>query len=270
MKLWMLGSGSSGNAVLLETDDTRIVIDAGFGTRTLAHRLKAIRIPPSSIQACIVTHEHDDHVKGARSAMMRWGWAVYATRGTAHNAPGLVDIPVRYFSAGETFSVGQFDVRTAAVPHDATDPVGLLVTARSTGARAGICYDIGHVSKAVRTLCEDVDILVLEANHDEGMLRAGPYPPFLQHRIASAVGHLSNRAAGALCADVAGKQMGQIVLAHLSEANNTPQMAHRAVSNSLRRTAFRGGLTLAKQNSVVGPFVPKGMKKKDPLQYSLF
>jgi phosphoribosyl 1,2-cyclic phosphodiesterase len=270
VKLWMLGSGSSGNAVLLETDNTRIVIDAGFGARTLAHRLKAIKIPPQSIQACIVTHEHNDHVQGARSAMMRWGWAVYATRGTAHEAAELADVPVRYFATGETFSVGHFDIRAAAVPHDATDPVGLLVTARSTGARAAICYDIGHVSKAVRTLCEEVDLLVLEANHDEGMLRAGPYPPFLQQRIASAVGHLSNRAAGALCADVAGRQLGQIVLAHLSEANNTPQMAHRAVSNALRRTAFRGGLTLAKQNCVVGPFVPKGSKRNDPLQYSLF
>src|SRR4051794_22234777 len=192
MKLWMLGSGSSGNAVLLETDDSRIVIDAGFGTRTIAQRLKAIKVPPASIHACIITHEHNDHVKGARSAMMRWGWAVYSTRGTS-TAPELADVPVRHFAAGETFAVGRFDVRAAAVPHDATEPVGLVVTARSTGARAGICYDIGYASAAVRTLCDDVDILVLEANHDEGMLRAGPYPFFLQQRILSAVGHLSNR-----------------------------------------------------------------------------
>ena len=270
MKLWMLGSGSSGNAVLLETDDTRIVIDAGFGTRTLAQRLRSIKIPPASIQACFLTHEHHDHVRGARSAMMRWGWALYATRGTADGIPELADMPVRYFDAGETVTVGRFDVSTAQVPHDATDPVGLLVTARSTGARAGICYDIGHVSSAVRSLCANVDILVLEANHDEGMLRAGPYPQFLQQRIASKVGHLSNRAAGALCADVARKELGHVVLAHLSEQNNSPQMAHRAVSTALRRTSFRGGLTLAKQDSVVGPFVPKGTKKTDPLQYSLF
>jgi len=270
VKLWMLGSGSSGNAVLLETDDTRIVIDAGFGTRTLSKRLKAIKIPPQSIQACFITHEHDDHVKGAASAMMRWGWALYATRGTAHAARELADMPVRYFTAGETVTVGRFDVRTATVPHDASDPVGLLVTSRSTGARAGICYDIGHVSESVRSLCADVDVLVVEANHDEGMLRAGPYPFFLQQRIASAVGHLSNRAAGALCADVATNQLGHVVLAHLSEANNTPQMAHRAVGQSLRKTAFRGSLTHAKQDSVVGPFMPKGMKKRDPLQYSLF
>src|SRR5512138_597260 len=106
VKLWMLGSGSAGNAVLIETDDTRIVIDAGFGTRTLAQRLKSIKVPPASIQACIITHEHIDHIKGARSALMRWGWALYATRGTAHQAPELADVPVRYFTAGETFSVG--------------------------------------------------------------------------------------------------------------------------------------------------------------------
>jgi phosphoribosyl 1,2-cyclic phosphodiesterase len=267
----MLGSGSSGNAVLLESGDARILVDAGFGTRRLAARLATIGIPPASIQDCILTHEHTDHIKGAASAAKRWGWSLYATAGTAA-ARHLARAPVTRVRAGETLSLGggRFDVQTAATPHDASDPIGLLITARSSGVRAGICYDIGHASAAVRALCAEVDILVLEANHDEGMLWAGPYPPWLCQRIACDTGHLSNKAAGVLAREVASAQLAHVVLAHLSEQNNTPAVAQRTVSRALAGTAFRGRLTTAAQDTVVGPFMPRGMKRKDPLQYSLF
>lgn len=263
----MLGSGSGGNAVLVECGDTRVLVDAGFGTRTLATRLAAIGIAPASIQACVLTHEHSDHVKGAAAAARKWGWTIHATPGTAR-ARELADAPVSRFTAGDTLTVGGLDIRTARTPHDASDPVGLLVTARSTGARAGICYDIGHVSDDVRALCTEVDLLVLEANHDEEMLWNGPYPPWLRKRIACDTGHLSNRAAGALARDVARRQLGHIVLAHLSEKNNTPALAHRTVSRALKGTAFRGELTTAPQDGVVGPF---GVGREGGgIQYGLF
>jgi phosphoribosyl 1,2-cyclic phosphodiesterase len=265
----MLGSGSSGNAVLVESDDTRILIDAGFGTRTLATRLHAIDVAPASIQACVLTHDHTDHTKGAAAAAKKWGWSLYASAGTAA-ARELADAPVTRFAAGDSLQVGRLEVRTARTPHDARDPIGVLVTARSTGARAGICYDIGHASEEVRTLCEEVDVLVLEANHDEGMLWSGPYPPWLCQRIACDTGHLSNRAAGELAREVASRQLAHIVLAHLSEKNNAPAVAQRTVSRALARTAFRGGLTMASQSSVVGPFEPRTARRKDELQYALF
>lgn len=268
MKLWMLGSGSSGNAVLLESGDTRIVIDAGFGPRALARRLKAAGVAPASVQGCILTHEHTDHIKGAAAAARKWGWPLYATAGTAA-APELERATVTTVRAGETLRLGRFEVQTAATPHDASDPIGLLVTSTSTGTRAAICYDVGHVSESVRDLCREVDLLVLEANHDEGMLWAGPYPPWLCQRIAGDHGHLSNRAAGMLARDVASARLAHVVLAHLSEKNNTPIVAQRTVSGALRGTSFRGKLAAAEQDAVVGPFGPRGVKR-DPLQYSLF
>jgi phosphoribosyl 1,2-cyclic phosphodiesterase len=148
--------------------------------------------------------------------------------------------------------------------------VGLVVTARSSGARAGICYDVGHASDGVRALCRGVDILVLESNHDEGMLWAGPYPPWLCQRIASDTGHLSNRVAAGLARESVHRHLAHLVLAHLSEKNNTPEVATRAVRSALRGTAFRGQMSTATQDGVVGPFTPRGARAESPVQYALF
>ncbi|HKO16385.1 MAG TPA: MBL fold metallo-hydrolase, partial [Gemmatimonadaceae bacterium] len=257
MKVWILGSGSGGNAVLVESEGQRLLVDAGFGTRTLARRLARTGVPPASIEACILTHDHSDHVRGAAAAARKWGWALHATPGTLA-CRALADAPCSTFTPGSSLRVGRFDVETVATPHDATDPVGLLITARGSGARAGICYDVGHASDAVRALCREVDVLVLETNHDEGMLWAGPYPLWLRRRIASDTGHLSNRAAAGLAREMASRQLAQVVLAHLSEKNNTPELALRAVRAGLRGTAFRGQVTAAAQDAVAGPFRPRG------------
>jgi len=261
MQVWVLGSGSSGNAVLLESEGTRLLVDAGFGPRTLAARLKLTGVDPRSIAACVVTHDHSDHVGGAAKAAKRWGWQVFATDGTAA-APDLAGVVVTTFAPGDTLRVGAFELRTVATPHDAAEPVGILATAKGSGARAGICYDVGHASDGVRTLCESVDVLVLEANHDEGMLWAGPYPPWLCRRIASNTGHLSNRAAAQVARDAATPQLAHLVLAHLSEKNNTPVLADRTVRSALRSTTFRGKLTTARQDAVVGPFLPRGFTSR--------
>src|SRR3954462_8118317 len=188
----MLGSGSSGNAVLIECDGSRILIDCGFGTRTLAGRLKSIGVEPESIEGCLVTHEHSDHVKGAGAAAKKWGWGVFATPGTA-KAPELAETPVHLFDPGMTIEFDRMRVTSTATPHDANESVGFVVESRSTGARAGLFYDMGHPTRAAARACEPPDLLVLESNHDDEMLRNGPYPVFLQRRIASRTGHLSNR-----------------------------------------------------------------------------
>jgi len=269
VKVWILGTGSCGNAVLLEGDGTRVLIDAGFGPRTLATRLKAASVDPASIDACLLTHDHSDHVGGVVRCVRRWGWAVFATEGTIQS-PALADVSVTPLPVGQAMRIEGLEITALSVPHDATEPVGFVATSISTGARAGVCYDIGHVTENVRTLCREVDVLVLEANHDEGMLWAGPYPPWLCQRIAGNNGHLSNRAAGALARESVTTRTAHVVLAHLSQQNNSPEMARNVVRTALRGTAFRGKLTTAPQDTVLGPFLPRGGRVDDPRQYSLF
>lgn len=269
MKLWMLGSGSSGNAILVECDGSRILIDCGFGTRTLAGRLKTIGVEPVSIEGCLITHEHSDHVKGAGAAAKKWGWGVFATPGTA-KARELARTPVHLFDPGMTIEFDRVRVTSTATPHDANQSVGFVVESRSTGARAGLFYDIGHVSADIAAACERLDILVLESNHDIDMLRNGPYPPWLQARIASKTGHLSNRDAGLFGRDAVTRETNHLVLAHLSDKNNTPDVALTNMRGALRRTRFKGSITAAQQDSVVGPFTPGAARAEAPIQYGLF
>lgn len=269
MKVWVLGSGSGGNAVLIECEETRILVDAGFGPRTLTTRLRVAGVHPASIGACVITHEHSDHIRGAAQAARKWGWSLHASRGTAASRE-LADVACIPFDAGDTLALDGIVVETRQTPHDSADPVGLIATSRATGARVGVCYDVGHASDEVHALCREVDVLLLEANHDEAMLRAGPYPYWLQQRISGGRGHLSNRIAGELAREYASAQMAHVVLAHLSEKNNTPDVARRTLARALARTPFRGELTVAPQDGVVGPFLPKGARAAAPMQYSLF
>lgn len=264
----MLGSGSSGNAVLIECDGTRLLVDCGFGTRTLAGRLKTIGVAPESIDGCLVTHEHSDHVKGAGAAAKRWGWGVYATPGTAR-AEELAGTTVHVFEPGATVEFPRMTVASTPTPHDANQSVGFVVTSRSTGARAGLFYDIGHVSRAIADACESLDILVLESNHDDEMLRNGPYPRFLQTRISCRTGHLSNRDAAAFARTGVCRGVNHVVLAHLSEQCNTPEVALTSMRDALRGSRFRGTVSAASQTDVVGPFVPGAARAEAPTQYAL-
>jgi phosphoribosyl 1,2-cyclic phosphodiesterase len=265
----MLGSGSNGNAILVECDGSRLLVDCGFGTRTLAARLRMIGVAPESIDGCLLTHEHDDHLKGAAAAALRWGWGIYATPGTAR-ARALRRTPILTFEPGMTLDFPRMTIEATAIPHDANQPVGFVVTGRSNGARAGLFYDLGCVTRAVAKACEYLDILVLESNHDDEMLRYGPYPPFLQTRIASRVGHLSNREAARFARAALARETNHLVLAHLSENCNTPSTALEGMRSAVGTTRFRGTITAAPQDSVVGPFVPGARRAEKPMQYSLF
>ena len=260
MRLWVLGSGSRGNAVLVECGDTRVLVDAGFPVRELAKRLQVIGVAPESVRACVVTHEHGDHVRGAAAAAARWGWEVHASAGTAQACESLVTAGARTFAPGDTFTVGGLEVRTVPIPHDAAAPVAVVATSLRSGARAGICYDLGHATDPVRVAMRELDVLVLEANHDEAMLRAGPYPPSVQGRIASRTGHLSNRAAAALARQCANPNLRHLVLAHLSEICNDHATAMAAVSESLAGTRFRGRVHAAPQDTCLGPFLPRAVR----------
>jgi len=269
MKLWVLGSGSRGNAVVLESAGSRVMIDAGFPAPVLLERLAAVDIAPESIEALVITHEHKDHMRGARTCAQRYNWAVRATAGTVVLSREVKESGAKAFRAGTTLQLGDFDIATVKAPHDAAEPIIVVATSRTTGARAGVAYDLGCVTEPVVDALEDLDLLVLEANHDEAMLFNGPYPPALQKRIAGRRGHLSNKAASTIARNVAHKSLRHIILAHISEVCNEPGLAIGTVRDAIRPSRFSGTLTAAPQDAVIGPFMP-GIRPAKQLDLGLF
>ena len=252
MRLTIVASGSKGNALVIDFGSTRIAVDAGFGGRGLARRMRDVGIAPESISACIVTHEHFDHARGALAARKKWRWTLAATPATL-DAIGATrarerSVPLDYGCRG---SFGDAEVTLIQVSHDAVAPAAVLVEDSVSGARIGIAYDLGVVPATLATAFAALDVLVIEANHDIGMLRAGPYPPMLQDRIAGSQGHLSNFQAALFAREMVHPGLRAIVLAHLSENNNTPQLARESVGRQLRRTQFRGKLGAAMQERAV-------------------
>ena len=271
MNLWVLGSGSSGNAVLIETGRSRILIDAGFAPRVLKRRLAVAGVEPESIEAVVVTHEHYDHAKGVAAAARKWGWTIVCTAGTRMMCPDWAGLKTILTPRKSTVTVGDFYLETVPVSHDANEPIGVIVTSVGEGVRAGIIYDLGHVPESVSKTLDKLDILVLEANHDEGMLRAGPYPPSVQKRIGGNFGHLSNRVAAQAASQSIHVGLNNIVLAHLSENCNNPRTALNTVGDALRRARFRGRLTASSQDRVIGPFCAgtRGEMVSAPVQLAL-
>ena len=255
MKVWVLGSGSRGNAVLLECSGSRVMIDAGFHAAVLARRLETIGVAPESIEAVVVTHEHNDHARGAAACAEKWGWRVLATAGTRMAHPELRFSTTETIGSSGSFMLGGFEITTVPTSHDAAEPVGIVAQSRSTGTRTAVVYDLGMASTAVRDTIRRVDMLLLESNHDETMLQRGPYPASVRARIAGRSGHLSNRAAAAVACDVAHRGLKHVVLSHLSERCNLPETATTTVRAALARTQFRGNVWAASQDAPIGPFM---------------
>ena len=254
MRAWTLGSGSKGNSILLESDGTRVLIDAGYSPRALAQRLAAVRVAPESISAVIVTHEHIDHMRGVRAAQRRRKWQVFGSAGTLAAIAELDARRVTPLRSGAPFAIGALQFELVRVPHDASAPTAVVATATRTGFRTGIAHDLGAVPDTLRAAFAHLDLLLLESNHDEEMLRTGPYPPFLQARISGGSGHLSNRRSSALTRELAGASLRELVLLHLSEANNTPGLAVGAARIALRAAKSRCPVTAAPQDRAAGPF----------------
>ena len=253
MNLWVLGSGSNGNAVLIETARSRILVDAGFAPRILKQRLAVAGVAPEAIDAVVVTHEHTDHMKGVSAAAQKWGWTIVSTAGTRMMCPDWAGLKMILTPRKSTVVVGDFQLETLPVPHDANEPIAVIVTSLGEGSRAGIVYDLGYVSENLARSLDHLDVLVIEANHDEGMLRAGPYPPSVQARIGGKFGHLSNRGAAETVSRSMHSGLNNVVLAHLSENCNHPRTALSTVGDALRRARFKGRLTASSQDRVAGP-----------------
>ncbi len=250
MRVAMLGSGSRGNATLLVGEETRILVDAGLSARQMAVRMERLEIDPASVDAIVVTHDHGDHTRGMGVWARRWGTPVYLTEATRAACAGLFrgGGEVRPYQAGRPFQVGEFRVHPFLTVHDAADPVAVTVEREGCGTRVGIATDLGRPTAGIRHSLAGCDFLVLEANHDEALLRAGPYPPSVQARIASSHGHLSNHAAADFARELLHPRLAGILLAHLSAECNRPELALQVVGEALRAEGYQGYLEVAGQD----------------------
>lgn len=230
MRFASLGSGSKGNALLVESGATRVLVDCGFGPRELLRRLARLDVEPESIVAVLITHEHADHIGGAARCAARFGWRIHASHGTAA-AGGLDASGVRRFDSHSRFAIEALEIHPFPVPHDAREPTQFVF---SDGARRlGVLTDAGGLTPHIVSMLAECAALVLECNHDTEMLAQGRYPPALKRRIAGGFGHLDNGAAAELLRRIDGRRLQHIVAAHLSEENNTPALARAALAEAL-------------------------------------
>jgi phosphoribosyl 1,2-cyclic phosphodiesterase len=253
MRLFVLGSGSRGNCFAVEADGVAILLDAGFSAREIERRSETAGLELARVAAIALTHEHGDHAAGAPRLARRLGVPVLTAPGTwdrlARRMPHTLH---RGIGLQSPLEVGPFRVRACPTSHDAAEPLALAVrTADGTGV--GIAYDLGRPTAGVRYLLRDLTALVLEANHDEVALRTSGYPPGVQRRIAGSGGHLSNRAAAELLAELHHPGLSVVVLAHLSQRCNTADDARATVAPALRRVGFGGALHVAAQDTPLPP-----------------
>ena len=248
-RLFALGSGSRGNCFALACDGAALLIDAGFSAREIARRANAGGMALDEVIGIVVTHEHGDHARGAARLARRLGVPILTAPGTRDRLPADARTAT-HLPLGLTAEValGPFTVRACPTSHDAAEPLALAVHT-ADGARVGVAYDLGRATTATRYLLRGLTAIVLEANHDDVLLRTSGYPPVVQQRIAGSGGHLSNRAAAELIAEVHHPGLSVVVLAHLSERCNTAAEARAAVETALRRVGFRGTVYVAEQDA---------------------
>lgn len=255
MRIISLASGSSGNALLIDDGDTRILVDCGIGPRTVKKRLAAVGVRAEDITAVAVTHEHIDHIGGIAAAVAKWGWQVVGSAGTIRG----LDTEVRKVAkvVRERIRIGGLDLDLIPVAHDANEPTAYVITSRATGVRAGVAHDLGEPSDRLVRAFHGAELLCIEANHCAEMLRNGPYPAFLKARVASGTGHLSNDQSAAFIDAVATASLQAVLLLHLSEANNTPAVACAAARRGISRLSRRASLAAAVRKAPSEPIGPK-------------
>ena len=272
LRVLILGSGSSGNCTLVETSTTRLLVDAGFNRKETLRRLAVLGASIDRVHGILVSHEHTDHIGGLANLSRSWHAPVYITEGTYSEYARLVPRKVLEKLRGvetlrlsQRFTVGDIEVTAFSIPHDAADPVGFTLC--TEGFKVSIVTDLGYLPAHVREHLRGSDLLVLESNHDLEMLKVGPYPWHVKQRVMSRTGHLSNHAVSEFLAE--GDPDGSgfdgrarwLVLAHLSENNNNPDLARLCAEEALDRRAgsaaqpWPGELYIASQHTPLGPFV---------------
>jgi phosphoribosyl 1,2-cyclic phosphodiesterase len=252
MQICTLASGSKGNSIYISNGDTAILIDAGLSGVEIERRLKSKNIPIASIDAIVVSHEHADHIQGVGVLSRRYDLPVYLspqTDATASAQLGKIR-QIRHFCCGMDFSINTLTVRPFSISHDASDPAGFTIG--SNGKKIGIATDLGIATAMVKNHLKDCRCLVIEANHDLRMLEQGPYPWPLKQRIKGRTGHLSNESSRELLMEILDENLSHVILGHLSETNNTPEIALRVVTEHLTDT--RINITVAGQTTA-GPII---------------
>ncbi|RJP93428.1 MAG: MBL fold metallo-hydrolase [Desulfobacteraceae bacterium] len=251
MRICMLASGSKGNSIFISNGETAILIDAGLSGVEIERRLKSKHIPITSIDAIIVSHEHADHIQGVGVLSRRHQLPVYLSSQTGIAAPQLGAIPkISHFSCGTAFTINTLTIHPFSISHDASDPAGFTI--KSNNRKIGIATDLGIATTMVKEHLKGCHGLVLEANHDMRMLEQGPYPWPLKQRIKGRTGHLSNESSRELLMEILHDGLSHVILGHLSETNNTPEIALRVVTEPLTNT--RLSVTVADQSSA-GPMI---------------
>jgi len=243
----LLASGSRGNAIYIADGRSSILIDAGLSGVEIQRRLAARNLDPHQLDGIVVSHEHNDHIQAVGILARRFKLPVYISTDTytvARKQLGRINA-IEQFNCGTPFQVGSLDLHPFSISHDATDPAGFTVTAN--GTRIGIATDLGIATSMVKTHLQDCVALIIEANHDRTMLVEGPYPWPLKQRIQSRSGHLSNDDTSQLLQEVMHDGLMHVILAHLSEQNNTPDKALQAVRTTLAGTSVK--LSVAVQDS---------------------
>ena len=248
VKFCVLASGSSGNCALLSTNRTRILVDAGLSLKALALRLQSIGERTDGLSAVLVTHEHTDHVSGLARIARRMNIPVYISRLTAPTVDWGEQPPHREcFQAGASFVVGDIEVDSFSIPHDAVDPVGFCFHAE--GIKVSVATDLGYLTESVKFHLRRSTLILLESNHDLEMLKVGPYPWSVKQRVMSRVGHLSNdMMSDFLLRDFDGVP-ARLVLGHLSEHNNHPAIVNMFASQALERRGMAPHLAIATQHA---------------------
>jgi phosphoribosyl 1,2-cyclic phosphodiesterase len=273
MRVTVLGSGSNGNAILIEAGDTTLLVDAGFSGKDLARRMISVGADPEAVTALLVTHDHIDHTRGMGIFARRFGTPLHLTPATRAACASLLrgnERVVEYDSA-RPIRLGPLRVDPFLTVHDAVDPVAVTVTDTRDGTKLGIATDLGRPTTGVRAALAECHLLILEANHDEKLLWDGPYPWSVKQRIASSHGHLSNRAAADLAGELFHSRLAAVVLAHLSDACNDGELARDTVGAILDRHGYRGLLQVAGQDDPGEPMdVTALLARSAPPQLTLF
>ncbi|UCE81244.1 MAG: MBL fold metallo-hydrolase [Methanobacteriota archaeon] len=247
----VLSSGSCGNSTFVSASETSLLIDAGLSCRELERRLAIYGIEPQQIEGVLLTHEHTDHNRGARRFCKMHGVSLFGTAGTLALTPHE-DVNSIVISDRESLAIGSISVRPFPVNHLAAEPVAFSLTLN--GAKVSIASDLGCFTERVVREMKCSNLLMVEANYDEEMLRNGNYPGFLKRAIMSDHGHLSNYDAGNLCASTASDASKEIVLLHLSKDNNSSEVAKDAVCDSIGELMPRMSVVPVEHGLHAGPF----------------
>lgn len=225
MRFSVLGSGSGGNAAVVECDGFRLMIDAGLSAKQLVVRLRQTGIDPASLQGILLTHEHGDHVRGLKVFLKQFNIPVFTTPATARvvREAGIDGGTWKFFEAGQIFRMGPLNIDSFAIQHDAVDPVGFVLADESR--RLGFVSDAGFVTRSMTERLRNLSGLFVEANYDENLLAADTKRPWsTKQRISSRHGHLSNTQVGDLIREISHASLGRVVLGHLSSDCNTPDL----------------------------------------------